>query len=60
MTDIARPCVAIACPYAPRISGLTPDKARVSGTPGLRFRTIADVFVPGWHSWNDTANAVRW
>ena len=61
MTGIPPRCVAIACPYAPRIPSLpgpVPDDARLSGMPGLRFRTIADMITLPWHGWKDTANAV--
>jgi hypothetical protein len=61
VTGIPPRCVAIACPYAPRIPSLpgpVPDDARLSGMPGLRFRTIADMITLPWHSWKDTANAV--
>jgi hypothetical protein len=61
VTGIPPRCVAIACPYAPRIPGLpgpVPDDARLSGMPGLRFRTIADMITLPWHGWKDTANAV--
>jgi hypothetical protein len=51
-------CVAIACPYAPWLSRQARYDAIVSGTPGLRFRTIADMTAPVWHGWKDTANAV--
>jgi hypothetical protein len=51
-------CAHTARTNALRIPGLVPDDARVSGTPGLRFRTIADMMWPARHGWNDTANAV--
>jgi len=60
MTAAWRACVAIACPNAPRIPGMVPDDALVSGMPGLRFRTIADMTAPAGHGWKDTANAVGW
>ena len=56
---MSRSCVAIARPYAPRISGVAPDSALLSGTPGLRFRAIADMLTPARHAGKDTANAVR-
>ena len=56
---MSRSCVAIARPYAPRNFGLVPGSARLSGTPGLRFRTIADMLAPTRHTGKDTANAVR-
>ena len=56
---MSRSCVAIARPYAPRISGVVPDSALLSGTPGLRFRAIADMLTPARHAGKDTANAVR-
>jgi hypothetical protein len=58
MTGSWRACVAIARPNAPRIPGLEPDDTQVSGTPGLRFRTIADMIAPARHTSKDTANAV--
>ena len=53
-----RTCVAVARPYAPRVPGLVPGNERVSGTPGLHFRTIAEMTPPARHAGNDTANAV--
>ena len=58
MTGSSLACVAIARPYAPRIPGLVPDDAELSGMPDLHFRTIADMTSPAPHGWNDTANAV--
>jgi len=58
MTGSWRACVAIARPNAPRIPGLEPDDTQVSGTPGLRIRTIADMIAPAQHTGKDTANAV--
>ena len=58
MTGASHGCAHIARTNALRIPGLVPDDARVSGTPGLRFRTIADMMAPARHAGNDTANAV--
>lgn len=58
MTAAWRACVAIACPNAPYISRQARRNGSLSGTLGLRFRTIADMTGPSWHEWNDTANAV--
>ena len=58
MTGICAVCVAIARPYAPRIRGQTRHDARVSGTAGLRFRTIAVIPGPSRHERKSTANAV--
>ena len=58
MTSILAACVAIARPYAPRICGRAWHDARVSGTAGLRFRTIAVIPGPSRHERKSTANAV--
>ena len=61
MTIHLRPCAHIARTNALRISGnlsLILDSGRVSGTPGLRFRTIADMMPLTWHDEQGTANAV--
>ena len=58
MTAAWRACVVIACPNAPRISRQARRNGRLSGMPGLRFRTIADMITLPWHGWKDTANAV--
>ena len=58
MTAAWRACVAIACPNAPRISRQARRNGRLSGTPGLRFRTIADMTARTRHAGKDTANAV--
>jgi hypothetical protein len=51
-------CVATARPYASRISCQARHNGFLSGTPGLRFRTIADMSASSRHAGNDTANAV--
>jgi hypothetical protein len=61
MTSVARPCVAIARPYAERVSGISlgfRHDAALSGTPGLRFRTIANMSAPSRQDGKGTANAV--
>jgi hypothetical protein len=58
MTAAWRACVANARPNAPRIPDLDPDDTQVSGMPGLRFRTIADMIAPARHGRKDSANAV--
>jgi hypothetical protein len=58
MTRSLLRCAHTACTNAPCIPGMVLDNERVSGTPGLRFRTIADMTAPAWHGWKDTANAV--
>ena len=58
MTRSLLRCAHTACTNAPRIPGMVLDNERVSGTPGLRFRTIADMTALAWHGWKDTANAV--
>jgi hypothetical protein len=58
MTGRAVACVAIARPNAQRISGPVLVDAEVSGTPSLRFRTIAAIAAPARHGSNNTANAV--
>ena len=58
MTRSPLRCAHIARTNAPRVPGTVLDNERVSGTPGLRFRTIADMTAPAWHGWKDTANAV--
>ena len=58
MTGISAACVAIARPYAPRIGGRARHDARVSGTAGLQFRTIAVIPGPARHDGKSTANAV--
>ena len=55
-----RVCVAIARPYVPRTSRQARPNASLSGTSGLRFRTIADMLTPSRHAGKDTANAVGW
>ena len=58
MTVAWSSCVAIARPNAARDSRQDRDDASLSGTPGLHFRTIADMTGPAWHDGQDTANAV--
>ena len=58
MTESRTHCAHIARTYAPHIPGLGLNDARVPGTPGLRFRTIADMTEPAWHDAKGTANAV--
>ena len=58
MTGIWAVCVAIARPYAPQIPGRARHDARVSGTAGLRFRTIPVIPGPSRHERKSTANAV--
>ena len=61
MTGSPVRCAHIARTNALRVSGilgLVLDSERVPGTPGLRFRTIADVITLPRHGCNDTANAV--
>ena len=58
VTGIWAVCVAIARPYAPRIPGRPRHDARVSGTAGLQFRTIAVIPGPSRHDGKSTANAV--
>jgi hypothetical protein len=61
MTGPARPCVAIACPYAQRVSGIfcrARRDALLSGLPGLPFRTIAVMAGPDPHARHGAANAV--
>ena len=60
MTGIWAVCVAIARPYAPQIPGRARHDARVSGTAGLRVRTIAVIPGPSRHERKGTANAVGW
>ena len=49
LTGIGAVCVAIARPYALGIPGRARHDARVSGTAGLRFRTIAVIPGPSRH-----------
>ena len=61
MTGFQRPGVAIARPYAARLPGIFgdhADDARVRGTPGQRFRMIADAMTSRRQARQDTANAV--
>jgi hypothetical protein len=58
VTVICAVCVAIACPYPPRIPGRARHDARLSGTADLQFRTIAVIPGPPRHDGKDTANAV--
>ena len=58
VTGLCAVCVAIARPYAPRIGGRARHDARVSGTAGLPFRTIAVIPGPSRHERKSTANAV--
>ena len=58
MTGICAVCVAIARPYALGIPGRPRHDARVSGTAGLQFRTIAVIPGPSRHERKSTANAV--
>ena len=58
MTAAWRACVAIARPNAPRIPGIVPGDALVSGMSGLSFRTIADMIAPARHGRKGAANAV--
>ena len=61
MTGIARPCVANACPYTAGVSGIVgvvADDRPLYGTPGQRFRTIADTMASKRQARQDTANAV--
>ena len=60
MTGICAGCVASARPYAPRIGGRARHDARVCGTAGLPFRTIAVIPGPSRHERKSTANAVGW
>jgi hypothetical protein len=60
MTGISAGCVAIARPYALGIPGRARHDARVSGTAGLHFRTIAVIPGPSRHDGKSTANAVGW
>ena len=62
MTGFQRPGVAIARPYAARLPGIFGDHADdacVRGTPGQRFRMIADAMTSRRQARQDTANAVR-
>ena len=62
MTGFQRPGVATARPYAaslPGIFGDLADEASVRGTPGQRFRMIADAMTSRRQARQDTANAVR-
>ena len=62
MTGPSSACVAIARPYGAcvrRFSGDLADGAHVGGTPGQRFRTLADTTASKWQVQQDTANAVR-
>ena len=62
MTGFQRPGVAIARPYAARLPGILgdlADDAHVRGTPGQRFRMIADAMTSRRQAQQDTANAVR-
>ena len=61
MTGSLPRCAHIARTNALRVSGmlsLVLDSGRVSGMPGLHFRTIADMTPQTRHAGNDTANAV--
>ncbi len=61
MTRHARPCMAIACPYAERVSGISGRARRdvsLSGPPGLQFRAIAVITGPDRQARQGTANAV--
>ncbi len=61
MTGSARPCVAIARPYAERVSGISGQARRnvsFSGPPGLRFRAIAVMAGPDRQARQGTAHAV--
>jgi hypothetical protein len=60
MTGIWAVCVAIARPYALGIPGRAWHDARVCGTAGLQFRTIAVIPGPSRHERKSTANAVGW
>ena len=55
MTGICAVCVAIARPYALGIPGRPRHDARVSGTAGLQFRTIAVIPGPSRHERKSTA-----
>ena len=62
MTGLSSACVAIARPYracVPGFSGDLADGAHVRGTPGQRFRALADTMASKWQVQRDTANAVR-
>jgi hypothetical protein len=58
MTPILRGCVAIACPYARRISCSVPSNTQLSGTLDLQFRTIGVMLGLSRHAVQSTANAV--
>jgi hypothetical protein len=61
MTDPSSACVAIARPYGACVRGFSgdlADGAHVRGTPGQRFRTLADTTASKWQVQQDTANAV--
>jgi hypothetical protein len=45
---------------APCIICQAQPNASISGTPGLHFRTIADMAEPARHDGQGTANAVGW
>jgi hypothetical protein len=56
-------CAHNARTNTPRVPGIRvrfSGDARLPGTPGLRFRTIADVTPPTQHDGKYTANAVGW
>jgi len=62
MTGPSSACVAIARPYGACVRGFSgdlADGAHVGGTPGQRFRTLADTTASKWQVQQDTANAVR-
>jgi len=52
-------CAHDARTNALSIAGIVAEDARVTDTPGLRFRTIAEMMPLTWHGCKDTANAVR-
>jgi len=61
MSRFLRACVASACPYAPRICGISGPvsaETQVSGTADLQFRTIAGMTASSRHGRQSTANAV--